>query len=186
MDNTYLNIFIAAAVGSIFTLLVQASFYFVRNYRIKRAFKSFLNDTIKVTCELIKDEIDVVKKEISAYGYNDVSLGMHPNLNSRVLKSFPIDRLYSVYGNKVNRIIDIISILDNLESRKPYIYFNDFIKITEDHIEEIPAEEKDIFKDKDDHFQRCQYIKTLRRRTKTNLDHVKETIDELYENIEEL
>jgi len=186
MNDTYINIVIAAAVGSIFTLLVQVGITYARNYRIKKAFNSFLEGTIKVTCDKIKTEIVSVRKEISTYTFNDVSLGMHPNLNSGVLKSFTIDKLYSVYGKKVNVIIDIISILDNLEQRKPYMYFNDFVDTSQKHIMGSTKEEKAIYKTDEQHFLRCAHIETLRRRTNLNLDHINVIIDDLYSNISEL
>lgn len=186
MDNTYLNIIIAAAVGSAFTLLVQAGSECIRNRRIKKAFEHFLEETIKKSCEVIRTEIKIVKAEILTYTKNDVSLGMHPSLNSRILKSFSIDKLYSVYGKKTNALIQIISILDNLKNRTPSIYFKTFIIDSQNHIKMATEEERAQYKSDEAHFLRCGQIEVLRRRTSSNLDQVNIIINDLFAHIDEL
>lgn len=179
MSEDTTNMIAAAAVGSIFTLIVQAIIVRSKRRYVKKTVNLFLVEIIEPICEKIIVEIPRVKDAISKYSSKDVTLGMHPSFNSKVLTSFSLEDLQPIFKGNLEHIIDIIGILNNLEKRLPHIYFSEFVEETYSHIEKNFEKYKSRYSTKSEHFYKCPEIKNLRNRTSTNLNHVQEIIDEL-------
>ncbi|NVK64603.1 MAG: hypothetical protein HWE22_08440 [Flavobacteriales bacterium] len=175
---------IAACVGATVSLLVQ---YFLRRKeekRIRRTVNRYLSDVILPTTITLKQETNSIRTEINKFDHS-LSLGNFPVLNSSVLRSFRIDELYPVYGDKVSEIVHIMGILDYLkdDEHKPIFVFNEFIELAEDHINATLDDEEDPYSDEYEHFEKCPFMIELRSRVCDKMNDFDVIFDDLAESI---
>jgi len=182
----YLKLIIASFIGAFFSILVQAYLLKRKKSKIKKAISTFLNDVVIEGCELMKKEIGIIRNDILIYDYNSLTLDMHPTMNARLLKSFNIEDLQSIYKKELTELIVIISLLDNLETRKPYMMKDEFIKATQEHIRKNKTENNTSYNSDKEHFNNCNHIKSITKHMNSNLDNVLATVDCLLRNINAL
>jgi hypothetical protein len=172
-----------AGIGSLFTILVQSLSYVIKRRRIKKSLNQLLQEVILPIITKLRVESESIKEYVKVYSFENVTLGMHPAFNSAIIKSYSLHELRSAYGKKMPTVIDIISILDNLENRKPIIYLDSFIKDTNHHFEKEDGNDDVKFASDEEHFYKCHTIQQMKVLTKINLENVEEILNQLEENI---
>ena len=183
MKELTTNIFLGASIGSLFTIFTNLILEKLKRNRIKKTISKYLIDTILPKLDEIKKETRIVSEAIEKYNSESVSLGMHPTLNSSVMKSFNLVDLQTIYKENFSKLINIIGYLDNLEKRLPHFYFGDYVKKVDQHLEENFERHKTLYSSKTDHFNNCENLISLRSLTSGNLNNVDEIIDQLKNQI---
>ncbi|NQX97640.1 MAG: hypothetical protein HRT73_07135 [Flavobacteriales bacterium] len=182
MNDVYL-IITGAFIGAIFTLITQSMSVFIKRNRIKKAVIIYLNEIEGMSYKMKKEIPQIRAAILNKNQSKDIQINMFAGFNANILKSFSMEELQSVFKKDLKHIIEIIGDLENLELRLPYIQFNKYVKDSSEHITEHFEKQKDIYKTKDDHFNRCPQVNSLKQRASKNLKHVENTLTELQENI---
>lgn len=186
MKNHVFGILLGAFIGFLFTILTQSILEWRKRRKIKKTIRLYLHKTITPTIDKIIEELNTVSKAIGKHNSEVVVTGMHPTFNATVLKSFAVTDLQAIYGDKFINVIDIIGILENLQDRLPYKYFDRYVRKAEEHVDTHLESHKDLYPTRDEHFLRCPSIINLQLHTKRNLYHVEKILNHLKAGIEEL
>lgn len=178
------NIIIAAIVGSVFTLIIQWLVNRRNKKDVIKAIRTFLHDVIKPSGELINKEIEIVEDAIYKYDSQDLSLDVHPRFNPKIINSFSIKMLQTVFKDKLIHIINIVGLLEYLQKRLPFASFELYVEKIDKHIDEHFNDKKDLFSTEQDHFNECTEVAKIKKRYIENLRSLKVALSQLQREID--
>ncbi|MGK0426015.1 MAG: hypothetical protein ACJAUR_000108 [Ulvibacter sp.] len=178
------EIILGALIGAVATLGTQAITHRIRKDRIKNVVRVFLNETLKDPIDSMELEMKEVLNYASSFDAEDLTIGMHPSFNARILHSFSLEDLYSVYGVDVKYIIDTIGIIENLEGRLPYKYFQEYLNFHNEHISVNFEKHIKDFPTEKVHHTECPSMNRERQRLKSNFNNVSGILVKLNQNID--
>ncbi|PHS07054.1 MAG: hypothetical protein COA88_09515 [Kordia sp.] len=183
IKNDIIKIISGGLIGASISVLIQWKIRINKRLKIKKVISSFLLEIVLIQLSEIEKEIIIVRDNVKTYNSIGLSLSTYPSLNSKILNSFPIEEIRYIYEDKFTDFIDIISFIDGIEHRTPYITWNKFIVDTSDHINDSDKT-KCSFKDNEAHYNRCSFIISKLKVYNANLVHLEKMISKLKLKIE--
>lgn len=176
------TIFISAITGAIATLIIQAFTRKTSNDRIRTTIKIYL-DKLSKDISSLKNDYKTIESSIITYNFKDIELDLHPGINSNVLKSFPLQRLQSIYGDKLISLLQLIDKVDYHSKYNSLEVYNSFINESDSLIRQNTVHRgKNIEENKIYYDQNITLI-TMTRRLNKDLILLQNSCDEILTTI---
>ena len=187
--NISVNGLITPLIASIFTLIGAVLFYYFteskRKGKIKKSINDFLVEIIQSDSDGLKTEISKVIKFVQGIPpEKEFYYELYSSFNSRILKSFKMEDLYSIYDkDKLTEIVRLIGYLDFLQERFPHYAINNLVKETDEHIEKHFDDKKHKWKDYSTHRAKCPDVKYFKELTVKNLENALRIVKKLDKSV---